>query len=78
MLTTRVIIIVLLPTLILGVINKIKSPIHPVSGPGKTGRKLPISPRNIRNPAKIIKNRSMFTNYKIISILQKFNRLLKQ
>ena len=73
MLTTRVIIIVLLPTLILGVITKIKSSIHPVSGHGKTGRKIPLDPRNIRKLATIMKNRSMIKNNKIISILKKLN-----
>jgi hypothetical protein len=41
---------------ILGLKYKIKSPAQPVKGPGITGRKLPISPKSIRSPAKMINN----------------------
>jgi hypothetical protein len=43
-------------TSILGTKYKIKRPAQPVSGPGRTGRKLPIRPKSIRNPAKMIKS----------------------
>jgi hypothetical protein len=48
--------IVVLLNSILGLKYKIKSPAQLVKGPGRTGRKLPISPKSIRTLAKMINN----------------------